>query len=138
MRRVLGVVIGACTLAAPSTAIAATVGPDASGRIVFKAAAGEANRGSGDGHPGAGGGVTFRDLGAPVAVRPPCVAGTVVTSPFNPSFLLRDGDDVGWYLSNLGNTSIDGGAGNDDLLTGASLDAHADGGPGDDIVFVSA
>src|SRR3954466_6390720 len=98
MRRVLGVVIGAITLAAPSTAIAATVGPDASGRIVFKAAAGEANAVYGN--------FTFRELGAPLTVRPPCVAGTVVTCPFNPSFLLRDGDDTAWYLSDRGDTSL--------------------------------
>jgi hypothetical protein len=66
------------------------------------------------------------------------VAGVVVTCPFNPRFLLRDGDDVAWYLSNVGDTNFDGGAGKDDLYTGASLDAHADGGSGDDIVFVSA
>lgn len=138
MKRPLLVAASAATLfAAPTSAIAATVGeePAGSGQIVYRAAAGESNAlYSTGGFP-----LGFRELGAPVHVSDPCFQdGDVVRCPTLPEVFLRDRDDIAWFRAGFGEVRLHGGSGDDDLFASAPTDATAAGDGGADVIRVTA
>ncbi|MET0603666.1 MAG: hypothetical protein ABW167_16905 [Baekduia sp.] len=122
----------------PGVASASTVSVDGSGTVIYQAAPGEANKLNLVSPLMPFG---FADTGAPLSAGPGCTAGVLITCPAGPiSVTLGDRADSARVNSfaPLGDVSVDGGAGNDDLLVGANNSASAVGGSGDDIIVMVA
>jgi Ca2+-binding RTX toxin-like protein len=122
----------------PGVASASTVSVDGSGTVIYQAAPGEANKLNlvSPFMP-----FGFADTGAPLSAGPGCTPDVLITCPAGPiSATLGDRADSARVNSfaPVGDVSVDGGAGNDDLLVGANTSAAAVGGSGDDIIVMVA
>jgi Ca2+-binding RTX toxin-like protein len=122
----------------PGVASASTVSVDGSGTVNYQAAPREANKLNLASPFGPFG---FTDTGAPLTAGPGCTADVLVTCPAGPVVAtLGDRADAARVNSfaPVGDVSVDGGTGNDDLLVGATSAATAVGGSGDDIILMFA
>jgi Ca2+-binding RTX toxin-like protein len=111
------------------------VAADGTTRVLYRAAPGEANAPQLTSSPFA---QSFVDFGAPLVAGAGCVPGPPVQcGPFPIQADLGDRDDVASINSFIGNSIVDAGSGDDDVLAGGNTDTTAYGGSGDDTIRVT-
>jgi Ca2+-binding RTX toxin-like protein len=135
MKTALVSLVAVAVAGVPGVAAASTVAVDRSGTVVYKASAGEANKVE---LVSVFGPLGFADRGASLIVGGGCTAGDTVSCPGGPiAASLGDRDDAAVVNSfSRGAVSVDGGSGDDDVLSGANDNATASGGSGDDTLVV--
>jgi Ca2+-binding RTX toxin-like protein len=147
MKRPMLAAVALAVAVAPSAASAASIEmrptPTGSAVIAYDAAPGEVNRVSMRGTIGPGDfRMGFFEFSAPLTAGAGCVAGDpVVCGEVDQAFpviaTLGDQKDVANLNSFTSNLTLDAGSGNDDVLAGG-IDAHADGGDGNDTIRLAA